>query len=359
MMNKGMGIRYSLALCAALMVPKAHAVLSDEQFIGLTESVVDQHVLPRYQALAASSKALSTRVSALCAAKPQASLAEAQQAFIAALQDWQQVQHIQFGPVTLLMRNYSMQYWPDKKNLGGKQLRAALADTNAVYDAAYLQHASIALKGFSAMERLLFTKHAQQLTSGTPTCRLSDGIAQHIATSSAAIVSEWAAERDGMLNASEDSDYYESPEEAATVLFKALVEPVEAIRDSKILAPLGETYDKARWTRSESWRSDQSVANMVSNVLALQALYQATAPVSIKGLLHSVDAPLAAAISEQFAAALAALQAVPQVEGKTVSKDAYDQLKVAERALRTLQNSLLAATRQLDIQLGFNSRDGD
>ncbi|WP_315981987.1 hypothetical protein [Aliamphritea spongicola] len=58
---------------------------------------------------------------------------------------------------------------------------------------------------------------------------------------------------------------------------KALVEPVEVIRDLKILRPLGtaakDVNGKVKPRRSESWRSSRSLRNIEVNVATLHDLY--------------------------------------------------------------------------------------
>ena len=62
-------------------------------------------------------------------------LHDAQDAFQTNALDWQQVQWLNFGPVTYFMRYYAFEYWPDKKGVTQRQLRALAQGDPSVMDA--------------------------------------------------------------------------------------------------------------------------------------------------------------------------------------------------------------------------------
>ena len=335
-----------------------HAAPSETQWRALNEAVIEQHIMPRYQKLATQSQAMSQALDQLCAAPNTTRLIAAQTQFNATLQAWQGIQHVQFGPVTLLMRNHGLQYWPDKKNIGAKQLSQALAQKEAVFDEEYFRSASISIKGFPALERLLFSKK-QEVLQNTTECRLAAAIAQHISLNTAAIALEWKDEAQQMLNPSEDGTY-ESDSAATTELMKSLVEPVDVIRDTKLLSPMGNSLQDSNWKRSESWRSQQSIENIRTNVAALHELYSKTTPVSVKQLLaESGDSAQAEQIEASFIKVEQTLAVTAEVQGSKLDANAYAQLTQLTKDLKPLLDQLEESMEPLGIHLGFNSRDGD
>lgn len=350
----------SVMVWGCLQGATAWAAPVEEDWAQWNQAVVEQHIVPRYQQLAESTAQLASAVAHHCAAPTQDALQQAQQRFKAALHDWQGIQHVQFGPVTTLMRNHSLQFWPDRKNIAARQLKEVLQADNRTYDAAFFHAASISIKGFPALERLLFASEQSTLLSATSVeCAYSVALSQHIADDAKAIRNDWQQEAQLIATAGEQDDY-ESHAEAATELLKSLVEPLEAIRDNKLLKPLGDSASKMRWQKSESWRSGQSLANIQSNLDALTELYQGTTPVSVADLLVLADADaLAKEISARFELAHDILSRVPPFTGTQVPTAARKPLLELADTLKGLQQALEEAMKTLDIQLGFNSRDGD
>jgi predicted lipoprotein len=164
---------------------------------------------------------------------------------------------------------------------------------------------------------------------------------------------------DNYQDFSEDGVYL-SAQEAATEILKALVEPVEAISDAKIGLPLGDTLAKMRWRKSESWRSGQSIANIRVNFAALQHLYSGIEAVNVRMLLAEVGAnSLADIIDQQFKQLVRLLENVKEPESMQYQQSDYDKLQMVQPSLKMLSDSLLASMRLLQINLGFNRRDGD
>lgn len=351
----------SLTLSAQLLA----SAPNEARWQAFNQAAIASHIIPKYQNLAEQSAALSSNITAFCEHQSEHQLSVAKDQFAQALQAWQAIEHIQFGPVTLLMRNFSLQYWPDKKNLGGRQLntllkQALVDDASQKYDDEFFARASVAVKGYPAIERLLFDqKLLLQLASNSSYCPLLQAISLHVSQNTQAIVSEWQLELKNYQNYSEDSLYL-SAQEAATDILKALVEPIEAISDAKIAKPLGEQLSKMRWRKSESWRSGQSIANIRANLNSLHHLYSGVAGANLKKLLIESDAQvIAVQIDRQFIAVIAALEGVEEPKEMQYTPAEFTQLLHIQTLLKRLSDRLLASMKPLQISLGFNRRDGD
>ncbi|MDO6461521.1 imelysin family protein [Granulosicoccaceae sp. 1_MG-2023] len=337
-----------------------NAAPSDEAWSVWNEAAIDQHVIPRYQTLAEQSAAMQSAVAGYCKAPDADSLSGARDAYVEAMLAWQGIQHVNFGTVLYLMRDSAMQFWPDRKNVGRRQLRAALSYSGGAYDEEYFRDASISVKGFPALESLLFDEAIADKREKFPRyCELMTAIAGNIAQMTDSIAVQWDDARSQYTDAGHNT-FFEEPADASAQILKSLVEPLEVLRDTKILRALDESAAESNWKRSESWRSGISVANLSANVAALEALYQGTKPLSVKGLLEAQDqTALAVAISDQFAQIRAHLKTIAEPQAGPLSEAQWQDLNALAGQIRDLNEQLDEAMLALGINLGFNSRDGD
>lgn len=345
-----------------LVAPQLQAAPSEAQWQAFSKAAVSNHILPRYQALSSTSAELSQAVQTLCQQPDASTLASSQQQFHRTMTAWQGIQHVQFGPVQTLMRNFSLQFWPDKKNLGAKQLNALLSaeDSNSL-SAERFRAASVAVKGLPALERLLFAKDALSQYQAHPfRCELTTTVADYVAGMGHDIAQEWQLYQQEFQQI-DGNGYYDDTTEAVTDLLKALVEPVEVVRDMKILRPLGKSAERTKPRRSESWRSERSFDNMVANLEALYELYHSGGDNSTYGLLKLQGASAQAEqIELSFNRIIAQLKAIPMPLHQAVKDpQQYKQLQVISGELKAQTAALENAMGPLEIQLGFNSRDGD
>ena len=355
-------------LCGSLFTQVQAATMpTDAQWRNLNQTIVATHIVPRYQAFADATGQMAATSAALCEQPTEANLQAAREGFHQAMDAWQSVQHVRFGPIENLMRSFSVQYWPDKKNLTGKHVNALLAkqDENTLTPE-YFRAASIAVKGLPAVERLLFEKADLEAFKGNSyRCRLNAAITDYLASVGKHTADEWNEYATYFAEPGNGISYYESDLEASVDLMKAMVEPVEVIRDLKILRPLGtakkDVNGKVKPRRSESWRSERSLRNIALNVATLHDLYSAQGKDSIKHLLsESGHAELANSIEANFVSVEKELQMIPVPMYKSLEdKAAQQQLRDLSAHMKTLQYALGDAMQLLDLQLGFNSRDGD
>lgn len=345
----------------AIYTAASHAALNEHVIKTLTLDTADQHIAPRYQALAHESEKLVHAIEASCAAPSNTGQKlAAQHAFQDAMDAWQSISHIQFGPIQVLMRNFSMQYWPDKKNLSAKHLNQLISSQDPEkLTPTSLAHASIAVKGFPALERLLFDDTA---LAGFR-CQTAIAISQYIQGMSQGVYEEWDGFRqNGLATAAMSNDYYDEGIEPLTDIMKSLVEPFERIRDLKLLRPMDSQFEKVKPKRAESWRSERSLRNIRLNIAALEDLYLGGhSEYKLPTLLKTADAAdLDTSIQQSFTKSLAMLAELPDAISPVIATpDGYQQLKAFSAELKQLQIGLNAAMKVLDIQLGFNSSDGD
>lgn len=340
----------------------ATAEVNPEQWLKLNQAVINEHVLPNYSKLAEQSANLKTSSTQLCQSPNQVTLEQTQTSFIDMLNAWQRIQHIQFGPIELLMRSYTIQFWPDKKNLTSKQLNVLLTEADpATLTPDFLNTASIAVKGLPAIERIIFTDDPLKTLQETPFhCQFLQAISGHLLTQTENTLSEWQTYKQEFEYLSSEEGNYESAQEASIDLMKAQVEPLEIIRDLKILRPLGKIA-KPKPRRLENWRSENALQNMQHNIQALHHMYSGVNAYNLSLLMREQgEVGLADKIETQFRSIESGLSKLPSPLSKHLQEaSVHKQLLHISEQISQLHNNLEKSMNMLELQLGFNSRDGD
>ncbi|MBR9882222.1 MAG: imelysin family protein [Oceanospirillales bacterium] len=341
-----------------------HAAAQSADWPAYNAETLQEDILPRYQHFASEASELADAGTALCQKPDAQSLEQTRAAFRSTLNAWQGISHIQFGPVTYLMRNYSIEFWPDRKSIGRKQLRATLelpADT--AFDDEFFHQASVSIKGLPALEQLLYGPDAlSRLQQETTYCRLTQAISGNIADMANGIYQDWQKNGEQLLAASSDGGEDETSSAdipaISTDLMKSLVEPIELIRDTKLLAVMGKGPDATYPHRAENWMSEQSLVSIRANLDAAHDMFTGSTAGLAQLLRQRGEPDMAKAIEQQFQ--LIDDQLEPLGDSLTAALDNhYEALKSITDSLKVLDVLLNKAVQSLDIQLGFNSRDGD
>ena len=321
-------------------------------------AMTDAVVIPAYDRFAAATKALVNDASGFCAAVNTDSLARLQQDFTAAMDGWQGVQHIQFGPITYFNWNFRVQYWPDDKGTGARQLDALLAaaDPKALESAAFAQQ-SVGVQGFPALERLLFSQNSlSELQSQPYRCQVVQAIARNLDEISTGVAQRWHDEFRTTIANADERGFFESAQDATIDYMKALVESVRRVQRQKVEAVLGDNQAAARERRAESWLADTSVRSLRINVAALAALFNDSKP-ALNTMLVPADVP---DIQKQLIKLQQDLAAVPDSMTAAIkTPEGYAALVLVRDDLNNLFELLEAAVKHTDLYLGFNSLDGD
>jgi predicted lipoprotein len=352
----------AVSLLMLISAPAVHAEVSQVQWMKLNQAIVSEHILPRYEKLALAGKKLEQATQQFCATPDQARLSNTQTLYIDMLNAWQGIQHVQFGPIELLMRSYTIQFWPDKKNLTSKQLNLILSNAEpASLTAEYFQTASIAVKGLPAMERMLFSESPlQQLSDNKFHCDFLHAISQNLEKQTQETLNEWQQYQQEFSYIASEEGAYENAQEATIDLMKAQVEPLEIIRDLKLLRPLGKTQ-KAKARRLENWRSRSSLQNIKTNIQTLHHMFSGPKDYNLYQLLtEEGSAPLANNIEQQFISLETLLGRLPTPLYKHINEPKIRELLLqATEEINQLHAELDKSMSSLQLQLGFNSRDGD
>lgn len=342
----------------SLLAGATSAAEPSTDWTGVNLAVTDAHVIPSYQAFAASAEELDSAAAGFCGSISTESLAALQARFHAAMDGWQGVQHLQFGPITYFNWNFRIQYWPDDNGTGARQLSALIAakDAAVLEDAAF-DRQSVGVQGFQALESLLFLDTSLADLQADPyRCQVVQTIAANIAEIATGVAGRWENEFRATVEKADDRGYFESAEDATIDYLKALVEPVRAIQQKKLEAILGDTPDAARERRAESWRSQRTLRNIKLNVAALHQEFSASEP-ALSSVLQEADVEL---VEAAFAKLSASLEAQPDSLAAALAlENGHAKLLEVVANFDALFEALEAALKNTDLYLGFNSLDGD
>ena len=341
----------------------AAAELSEADHLALDKAIVAQHILPRMAAFADGAAVLPVTAEAACTTRRAADIKAVQDTFVRAMDTWEAIQHVRFGPVELFLRDMRISFWPDPRNNVGRELDALLKkDPGAITETA-LVSMSVAVQGFPALERLLFdegaaARLAERNPPGDHACTAVRAIAANVATMAREMNREWQQTYAAVLeHAGPDQPRSLRQRDVTQELFKALYTATELAGDRKLTQPLGSSVKNARPRLAEAWRSGRSLENIRTNLSAGQALYLDGFSATVRAVDHRLDTLLTQAFTQTVATAQGI--AVPLERGVTDprARPQFEKLAREIKALKTLLAQRLAAV--LDVPVGFNSMDGD
>ena len=111
---------------------------------------------------------MQTRLEALCKSPADDTLKNAQQQFAALTTAWARIQYISFGPIFDHQRAFRIEYWPDKRNVVGRQLAEVLKkQDHAALEPERFATTTVGVQGLPALERMLFGDDALSELTGT------------------------------------------------------------------------------------------------------------------------------------------------------------------------------------------------
>lgn len=314
-----------------------------------TETILDRHVLPRMQQLAARTADLDAMAQGECAADN----SDLRAAYGRAFDTWIGVSHLRFGPAETDARGFALAFWPDSRSVTPKTLRGLIAVQDPVVDTpADFATVSVAGRGFYAMEYLLYDDSLATDETADYRCRLVRAIATDIAHTAAVLEADWRERYADLMRHPGPDGPYQTDEEVLQEFFKALTTELEVDADMRLGRPMGQ-IGKPRPTRAEVWRSARSQRHVV---LSLQALRE------LSDLLSDGDADLTGRMDAAFAFALDRAEKVeddPAFAGVATPQGRIrvEALQQAVRNVRTEANEYMGP--MLGVAAGFNSLDGD
>lgn len=329
--------------CALTLLPVTAMAQKD-----VAESIVRDHILPRFEQLAERSETLADVARKDC----DAASVSLRTAYNDAFDAWISASHLRFGPTEVDDRAFALAFWPDSRGATPKVLSKLIADQDPVAaSAADFADVSIAARGFYAMEFLLYDEALGTAGDESYRCTLVQTMTADIAALTRAIAQEWTSDyASTMLTPSADG-IYRSQDEVLRQLFNALSTGLQFTSETRLGRPLG-TFDKPRPTRSEVWRSGRSARHVTLSLRALQDLAAA---------LANGDETLAGDLNAAFDRARERAETLNDpVFASVAVPQGRLKVEVVQQSVETIREIVQSRLGlRLGVAAGFNALDGD
>jgi predicted lipoprotein len=359
----------AIAVAILLLVATPALALEDADYSAAVAATAKDAIIPGYQAFGETAKEMQTRLETLCKTPGDDTLKNAQQQFTALTAAWARIQYVSFGPIFAHQRAFRIEYWPDKRNVVGRQLAEVLKkQDHAALEPERFATTTVGVQGLPALERMLFGDDALSELKGPGAafrCGLFAAISANLETIARDVVAGWTEGDAAFLarieHPSEDDEELPSGRDAAGRLLNDLLTATIAMRDMKLLAPLGTGLAKAKGQNAEYWRSGQSVAVLAANLEGWRAQFFADQGLGALLAAQPDGKPTADELAAAVDQASSALQQVTLPLDKAVADPAQRKLVEAFAVQLIKMRDLLAGpvTIKLNIPVGFNALDGD
>lgn len=326
-----------------------------------TSALAKQVILPTYSRWVEADRALAASALAFCSGKED--LAKARADFLVAQKAWAELQPLMVGPLAEGNRAWQVQFWPDKKNLVGRQVEQ-LVNAKPQIDAEGLGKSSVVVQGLSAYEYILFDSGLDLADAEQKAryCPLLEAISERQKALAEEILASWN-KKDGMLEqlTKFPNTRYADSHEAISELLRVQVTALDTLK-KKLGTPMGRSSKGVPQPyQADGWRSDTSLASLGASLLSAEQLWKGVDGQGLRSLLGSDQKALAEQIDAAYADARSKLDALqPPLSKLLESEEGLKQLGVFYASLdvvhRLHANEL---ARVLNVQLGFNANDGD
>lgn len=347
-----------------LAAPSSALAVEPAEYAAFNRALTDELIVPAYENFAIQTALLAEAMTPFCTAPDDEGLLLVRRRFHDAMDAWQYVQPIAFGPVWTHGGPARIQFWPDKRGTGQRQLRRAIAGEDSdLLSPGALAARSVALGDFQALEQLLFAEDEALAAPGSFACRFALAIAENQRSISATHLRNWTRTggfRDHVVTAAGGNDSYFDASEASVDMLRSIVGTLENIRLLKLERPMGESADEARGNRAENWRSARSLRNIELNLRMARALIAADGGFGDLLTAHGGEvmgedmvAHLSAAIdlAEDFERPLSELVADEE------ERPGLEKLMALILLVREIMTD--HAAPQVELVTGFNASDGD
>ncbi|MBY8976872.1 imelysin family protein [Rhodobacteraceae bacterium NNCM2] len=246
---------FAAVVCLALAPLTANA---DPDHAGVAERAVAEIILPGSARFAEAAEALAAAAPAECTAID----AEALRArFNEAWDAWMAIQYLRFGPLEEDNRAFQIAFWPDSRGKTGQTVARMLrTEDPAIFDAEQFGNASVAARGFYALERLLYDDSGAVALEEHYRCAYIAAVAGDISRLAEETLAEWTTPWAGyVVNAGDEGNgHFLAPDEVSRRLMAVTAGSVEETVTSRLARPLG-SFDKRRPRLAEARRAGRSL----------------------------------------------------------------------------------------------------
>jgi predicted lipoprotein len=309
-------------------------------------------VLATYTDLDNKAGELLTAVKALAADTTQANLEQAQAAWKATRQPWEQSEAFLFGPVDTQGLDPALDSWP----VNQVDLDAVLASGDPLTESS-IDGLEDTLKGFHTVEYLIFRDGNQRKAADITSRELEYLVAttENLKAKTAQLRHAWdltgenfAAE---VANAGTSSTIYTSQKAAMQEMVNGMITIADEVANGKISDPFNERDT----TLVESQFSFNSITDFQNNIRGIQNVYMGKFTTDGQGLndfIASKDAALDTRFQTEVQTAIDAIGAIPDPFRDSISTG-RSAVQAAIDAVSTVQRTLEADILQLVLASDF------
>ena len=363
-------VGFLLAVCSL------QSIAADSlEFRKLNVGLLEQIVIPAYRHLFQSAVALNQQAIKSCKQPSDVSLNNLRDRFSSYVNSWMSIEFFRNGPAKYLFRQNRIQYWPDKHNVVGRQLRSLLTDQNAsLLDHSKFTQLSVGVQGVTALELLFYGEKAFDLftninIAGQFRCQFIQAISYNQQVISEGLIDDWIRQGDGYRNGLlDENNNLQVEKDIGIDILRLLYGEVDLIKTLKIVRPLDKSIEKAKPYRAELWRSGLSMTNIRQNLQTIGLFFD---PVSYVYNFYNLEN----SVVNQTETSQSIAIKIDQLIGLSQQQLAQLSLPINEavsdernrQILLSLVNSLEQLANQIkhyttvvyQSPLGFNSFDGD
>ncbi len=212
------------------------------------------------------------------------------------------MQPLLIGPLAEGNRAWQIQFWPDKKNLVGRQVEQLVAAQPKI-TADELSKASVVVQGLSAYEYILFDAEIDMANAEQKAryCPLLMAIGERQKQLAEEILNSWNS-TDGMLAqlSKFPNQRYADSHEAIAELLRVQVTALDSLK--KKLAPLGrQSKGQPQPFQADAWRSKASLSSLEASLISAETVWTGVDNKGLRGLLPAEQKPLADKIDAAYA----------------------------------------------------------
>ena len=323
-------------------------------------SLAKDFIIPRFRAVSATTAEQERAWANFCKRRAPADVDALRRQYNAVSDAWANIEFVNVGPATVHLRVERFNYWLDRRDDGGRALKALLNsnDPKSLTEDAIAQ-SSVAGQGMPILERLLYGPDAAALTArgaaGERRCAVGHAIARNLSLIAKEIDTDWGAKNGAgpaIIANKEWGVSFTNTAEAASVILTNLVDGLDGLKDFKLAMLLHDAANAHGPRLAENARSGRTLRDIRLNFAALrQGIGVYTLPAS-----PAQKAKLDAAFSK----AGAKLDAVARAEKGADRPARITALQAAIAAfadLKQIEMNLLPSAA--GVPLGFNNLDGD
>ena len=346
----------------------ADELLTEANYADTNSALIQSHAIPRYKQLAVTAKHFADSVDHLCDSFSEQQFDVTQNQYHQFMDAWMGVQHLNFGPIELYMRNHRFYFWPQSKG----KVAGAISDLIESADGteisiARVAQSNVAAQGLLAAEYLLFenSKFGVNLSENQTACNLLRSVSDHMHAMASEIVADWqgggiafaeAASQPGPGNL-----YFEEHKDVTKEFIKSFHDGAQLIAELKVQPMMKVSADKVRPHMAESNLSGRSLRNIIINLQAAQALYIGEGGNGLGDLVAIVDTELDQLLRKALRLTLENATSIgAPLEVAAADPDlrpGVEKLFLHTKAIRQIVRNRLAPT--VYVSIGFNSFDGD